>query len=277
MSLTPTIERLPTSVTDAPRQPPSGEAPVANPLDVVFRIPGACRLAGRLGRAELRRRLLHVLPGLFPLLLWLYPHDYPWELPLRVWVAGLAVLLAFFGLKHFRSVARHGEGAGNDSVMGYSFSVLGTLAVAPQHPEYTLMVVTILAFGDGSATLGGVLLGGPKLFWNREKTWAGLLSFWLCGSLVSAVAYWGEVVPHVPFREALLVGAIITAAAAFAESLPLRMNDNLRVGIVSLVACFAVVEQEYIPLRMLAIATTAVWLVMRLRRARRSDGVDALP
>lgn len=241
-----------------------------NPLDLVFRLPGAAWAAGRLGQAELRRRLLHMLPGLLPLLLWLYPHQYPdWEPQIRIWVAGLAMLLAFFGLKHFQSVARNGESAGLGSVLGYSFAVLGSLAIAPQHPEYSLIVLTILAFGDGSATLGGMLIGGPRLFWNRNKTWAGLLCFAACGTIVASLAYWGEVRPTPAWQDALVIGGIIAAAAALAESLPLSMNDNFRVGIVTMVACFAVIEQEYRPLKMLCVATVVV-LIAACVRARRT-------
>ncbi len=241
-----------------------------NPLNVVFRLPGAGWAAKRLGQAELRRRLLHMVPGLLPLLLWVYPHQYPdWEPQIRIWVAGLAMLLAFFGLKHFHSVARSGETAGIGSVVGYSFAVLGALAIAPQHPEYSLIVLTILAFGDGSATLGGMLIGGPKLFWNRHKTWAGLLCFTAAGTVVATLAYWGEVRPTPEWRDALIVGSVVAAAAALAESLPLRMNDNFRVGIVTVVACFAIVEQEYRPLKMLCVGS-ALLLIATFVRPRRT-------
>ena len=240
-----------------------------SPLDVVFRLPGAAWASGRLGQSELRRRLLHMLPGLLPVLLWLYPHEYPnWEPQIRIWVAGLAMLLAFFGLKHFQAVARNGESAGLGSVLGYAFAVLGSLAIAPQHPEYSLIVLTILAFGDGSATLGGMLIGGPRLFWNRDKTWAGLLCFTACGTLVASVVYWGEVRPTPAWGEALFVGGIIAVSAAVAESLPLRMNDNFRVGIVTMVACFAVVEQEFRPLKMLCVATVVLLIAARIKSRR---------
>lgn len=254
---------------------PRNEMPTAvretdrNPLNVVMKLPGAKWAAARLGQSELRRRLLHMVPGLLPILLWLYPHEYPdWEPQIRVWVAGLAMLLAFFGLKHFQSVARSGESAGLGSVLGYSFAVLGALAVAPLHPEYALIVLTILAFGDGSATLGGMLIGGPRLPWNRQKTWAGLLCFAGSGTLVAAFTYWAEVKPTPEWGAAFTIGATVATAAAIAESLPMRVNDNFRVGIVTLVACFAVVEQEFRPLKMLCIGAAALLLAVWIRSRR---------
>ncbi|REJ74679.1 MAG: hypothetical protein DWQ29_17270 [Planctomycetota bacterium] len=246
-------------------------------LDTVFKLPGAAALSARLGRSELRRRLLHMVPGLLPFVLWVYPHEYPWtdETPIRVWVAGLAIILAFYGLRHFREIARSGEGSGDTSVLGYSFSVLGALAIAPDNPEITLIVLVILAFGDGSATLGGMLMKGPTLFWNRAKTWAGLISFWVVGTLFAAVVYWGEVVPQISWETAFRHAGLIVICAAFAESLPLRMNDNLRVGIATLIASLAVIAGEYRPVKMLIVATVVLLIVHHLQRRRLNAAADS--
>jgi len=245
---------------------PNSESTAGSPLDFVFRLPGSRTIAGRMGRAELRRRLLHMAPGLLPLVLWAYPHNYPdWELPVRVWVCGLAIALAFFGINRRREVQRDGELDWTESVLWYSFSVIGALAVAPRHPEYCLMVLTILAFGDGSATLGGKLIGGPRLPWNRDKSWAGLLCFWACGTVMSALAFRGEV-PQTTFGHAAAIAALVTLAAAVAESLPLKLNDNLRVGIATLVACETTIGGDPHALRMLAVGSVVFWLISRWRR-----------
>ena len=246
-------------------------------LDTVFKLPGAAILSAKLGPAELRRRMLHMVPGLLPFILWVYPHGYPWsdETPIRVWIAGLAIIIAFFGLRNFRSFARSGEANGDTSVLGYSFSVLGALAIAPENPEITLIVLVILAFGDGSATLGGMLLKGPKLFWNRDKTWAGLASFWVVGTLFAAVVYWGEVVPQISWETAFRHAALIAGCAAVAESLPLRMNDNLRVGIATLIASLAFIAGEYRPVKMLIGASVVLLIVHHLQRRRGSAAVES--
>ena len=262
---------FPTMSAATPGDPISG-----SPLDVVFSLPGSRAIAGRMGPAELRRRLLHMTPGLLPLLLWLYPHSYPeWELPVRVWVCGLAIGLAFFGLRRGREVERAGESAHgwNDSVLWYSFSVIGALAIAPDHPEYCLMVLTILALGDGSATLGGKLIGGPRLLWNHDKTWTGLLCFWIAGSAISTLAYWGEV-PNATFAGSLRAAAIVTAAAALAESLPLKLNDNLRVGLATLVACEQTIGGDPHALRMLVVGSIVFGLISLWRRRRPVAGTQ---
>jgi dolichol kinase len=243
---------------------PSVDIAQRTPFDVALRLPGAAALARRLGMPEFRRRLLHMLPGLLPFVLWAYPHDRLWELPVRVWVVGLTVLLAYFGIKHFNAMLREGE-RGSESILAYAISVLASLAVAPENPEFTLIVLVILAFGDGSATLGGMLIGGPKLLWNRDKTWAGLLSFWIVGTLMSTIVYHGELA-GVTWRNAALFGAGVAACAAVAESLPLRFNDNFRVGIATLVGCFVIAKDDYRLLLMVSVASIVAFLVMRKSR-----------
>lgn len=230
-----------------------------NPMDLILRLPGVSRIAARIGMPELRRRLLHMLPGLLPFVLWVYPHERMWELPVRVWVVGLVMLVVTFGMRSFGSMLRPGE-SGASSVLNYGFCVLGALAIAPNHPEFMLIVVVLLAFGDGSATLGGMLIGGPRLFWNRDKTWSGLMCFFVAGTVTSAVVYWGEV--DVSWRDAFVLGAAVALCAALAESLPVRLDDNLRVGFASLTACFVYVDQ-YELLIMMCVASVVGFFVSR--------------
>lgn len=232
-----------------------------SPFDAALWLPGAAAVARRLGMPEFRRRLLHMLPGLLPFVLWAYPHERMWELPVRVWVVGLTVLLGYFGVKHFNSMLRQGE-RGSESIIAYAISVLASLAVAPQNPEFTLIVLVILAFGDGSATLGGMLIGGPRLFWNRDKTWAGLLSFWIAGTLMATIVYQGEL-DDVTWRSAALFGSGVALFAALAESLPLRLNDNFRVGIATLIGCFLIANHDHRPLLMVSVASVVAFLVLR--------------
>ena len=231
-----------------------------NPMSFFLRMPGVSRVAARIGMPELRRRLLHMLPGLLPLVLWVYPHERMWELPVRVWVVGLVMLVVTFGMKSFGSMLRPGE-SGASSVLNYGFCVLGSLAIAPEHPEFTLIVVVLLAFGDGSATLGGMLIGGPRLFWNRDKSWAGLACFFVAGTVTAAVVYWGEV--EVSWSDAFALGAAVALCAALAESLPVRLDDNLRVGIAAITACFVIVDHNFQLLIMMSVASVVGFLISR--------------
>lgn len=235
------------------------------PLDALARLPVAAQIVNRIGIHEFRRRLLHMLPGLLPFVLWAYPHEQIWELPVRVWIVGLVAVIVTFGMRNFGSMLREGE-SGAASVLYYGLCVLGSLAVAPLHPEFMLIVVVLLAFGDGSATLGGLLLGGPKLFWNRKKSWSGLACFFACGTLTATVVYWGEV--DVTWQAAFLVGAGVAGCAAVAESLPIRLDDNLRVGIAAITACFVIVEHNYQLVIMVSVASlVGSFFAWRYRRA----------
>lgn len=197
----------------------------------------------RFGPTEVRRRIWHMAPGLLPFLLWPIPHTDPLSTTLQLIMIGIGVVLAswiFFGFRH---IARNGSISDRlGGVGGYAGSVLAMLLLFPAHAELGLTVLGVLAFGDGSATIGGLLLRGPTLPWNRNKTWSGLLTFLLIGTPMAALIYWGEsnnllaIQEGVSFPTALLIGGGTVLAAAIAESLASRINDNIRVGIVSAVA-----------------------------------------
>lgn len=210
------------------------------------RIPVAVRLplTARLDRSELRRRLWHMAPGLLPFVLWFFPHSDPMSPRLRTIVILIAVVLATSIYRRFRMIARHEElDDGTVAVFGYAGSVLAAVLLFPAHIELGLTVLGIVAFGDGSATLGGLLLDGPRLPWNREKTWAGLLTFLLIGTPMAALIFWGEPYHNpealgtpVAFSTALICAGAAVLASAISESLPSRVNDNLRVGVTAAVA-----------------------------------------
>src|SRR5690606_23933522 len=116
-------------------------------------------------------------------------------------------------------------------VLGYAASVMAMLLAAPDLPQLGLSVLAVLAFGDGTATLVGKLVGGPRLPWNRDKTWSGLTAFLLAGTVTASLYYWGETwfntdnpqYREIPFSTALTCGAIMTFTAAVAESVRSRL------------------------------------------------------
>ncbi len=193
-----------------------------------------------LGGREWRRRLWHMLPGTLPFVLWPFPHRDPLSPVLRdvMLIVGGAIGLCILVMYHSirRSEAdRHQLAA----VAGYLFSVVMPLALFPAAPELGLTVLAILAFGDGSATLFGLLVKGPRLPWNARKTWSGFAGFVSVGTVMAAAVYWGEshnleARPPIPsFSTALTIASAATIASALAESIPARLNDNIRVGIVA--------------------------------------------
>src|SRR5438445_447469 len=83
------------------------------------------------------------------------------------------------------------------------------------------------------ATLAGMLVRGRKLPWNREKSWAGLAAFLLCAIPLATLVYWAEARPGVALSLACACVAPAVLMAALAESLPVRINDNIRVGVIA--------------------------------------------
>src|SRR3989441_5846919 len=90
----------------------------------------------------------------------------------------------------------------------------------------------IMALGDGMASVAGETLRGPALKWNPGKTWGGLLGFVVAGS---AGAYlltrWSS--PSLPVGKAFVVCVATAVVGAMVESLPIRLDDNLSVPLVS--------------------------------------------
>ena len=196
----------------------------------------------RLPSRELKRRFWHICPGLLAFALHIVSHADPISPTLQLIIVGCCIAIAARILLGFRQIQRQGEGAGLAAVGGYSLSVLLTAFLFPRHLELGLAVLAILAFGDGSATLVGLTFRGPRLSWNRAKSWSGLLGFVVIGSLMTAWIYWGEThnpeaaEPAVSFGLALLLTSPAVVAAALAESIRSRINDNIRVGVVAAIA-----------------------------------------
>lgn len=184
----------------------------------------------KMGAREFRRRLWHVTPGLLPFLLWPIPHEDPISPTLKYIILAISLFVAGRIFFQWQQISRNRSEGRSAAVLGYLIAVVGTLLVFPAQLELSFLVLATLAFGDGLATLGGIVLAGPALPWNHNKTVAGTVSFALFGTLMGAAVYWGEANPIVPFSDALIVAAITACMAALAESLPTRLNDNIRVG-----------------------------------------------
>ncbi len=194
---------------------------------------------------EIRRRFWHMAPGMLAFGLHLESHADPITPTLKAIIVGCCVVIAAKIFSGFRKIERQGEGKGTASVAGYAFSVLLTMLLFPRHLEIGVGVLSILAFGDGSATLFGLMFRGPRLPWNSTKSWSGFLAFIVVGSLMSTWLYWGETWnpeasdPGVSFLHALLIVCPAVIAAALAESIRTRLNDNIRVGVVAAITLIA--------------------------------------
>jgi uncharacterized protein (TIGR00297 family) len=124
---------------------------------------------------------------------------------------------------------RRGVPAG---ILYYPIAVLLLIVCFRNRPDIAAAAWGILAVGDGMATLVGQRVGGARLPWNRDKTWAGSAAFAATGGLAGVLLCWWtqpNVVPAAPFW--FVVGAPLAAAivAAAVETIPVRLDDNLSV------------------------------------------------
>ena len=135
-------------------------------------------------RSELPRKLVHVgMGGCALLLRWLTP----WQ---AVFMAVAALILNSFFLHGITrgALLRPEERASGFSrgVVLYPAILLLTFIVFRSRLELAAGIWALLAVGDGMATLSGLALRGPRLPWNPQKTWSGLVAFVLFGTAASA-------------------------------------------------------------------------------------------
>ena len=179
-------------------------------------------------KSETVRQLLHItmvgFAGLLRVLTW----------PQAAAMAAAALL--FNGLLLGRvvpGIIRPADAAGHRAgVMFYPLSVLLLVLVFQARLDMVAAAWAVMAFGDGTATLAGMRIGGPRLPWNQDKTWSGLAAFAVAGS-VGAVALSMWVAPAVsPTPAAAFTWYAPVAAAlvaALVETIPVGLDDNLSV------------------------------------------------
>jgi dolichol kinase len=160
----------------------------------------------------------------------LLPHSDPLGWYSQAFLVVVVCATALISMNRAKLFERRGQRGWSVSVISYAMIALGLLLAFPSQPEIGMAVTMIIAFGDGSATMAGKILRGPKLPWNRHKSWSGLAAFMVCSVPLASFIYWAEARPGVSFPIALCCVAPAVAVAAAAESLPLRLNDNIRVG-----------------------------------------------
>ena len=185
---------------------------------------------------EACRKFLHMTPGVLPFVLAAVDHPDPLDGVSLAVVATICVVLTAVFLALTRIVRRPDEDNYLSTVLSYPACVLAVLVLFPARAEFAAVVVVVLAFGDGAASIGGRLFGKTRLPWNPEKSWAGTLAFLACAAPLASLAYWLEARPAVAPGVALACGIAAAAAGAVAESLPTRITDNARVGVAAALA-----------------------------------------
>ena len=117
-------------------------------------------------------------------------------------------------------------------IIFYPISVLFLILMFPNRLDIVAAAWGILAFGDGMATLAGISFGRRRIPWNREKSIVGSVAFFVCGGMAGAfLAWWCRPGLMPPAYMWFSLGAPFVAAlvAAFVETIPVRLDDNLSV------------------------------------------------
>src|ERR1051325_10074256 len=164
------------------------------------------------------RKFLHIVFGLVAISL----KYIPWRV--AALVAAAAVLLNWVVLHRLvgKRVARHERGWDWGIVL-YPAAVLALILVFNWHIGIAAVGWVIMAFGDGFATLIGRAVPLARLPWNGEKSLGGSIAFLIFGGVAALLmarlfdgpAFWAV--------------AVAVVAAAVAETVPLRLNDNVDV------------------------------------------------
>jgi uncharacterized protein (TIGR00297 family) len=141
-----------------------------------------------------------------------------------------------------KRVARHERGFDSGIVL-YPFAVLVLIVAFRHRLEIAGAVWAILAFGDGFATLAGRLIRGPRLPWNPDKSFSGLVAF-LAFGFVGAEVVWMAIAGNAP----LTIIAVVVVICAIVESLPLNVDDNFVVPLAGGVAFALLLMMRMTPL-----------------------------
>jgi uncharacterized protein (TIGR00297 family) len=114
----------------------------------------------------------------------------------------------------------------------YPVSVLALIILYRHHLHVAASAWAIMALGDGMASVAGESLRGAALPWNREKRWTGFAGFVVAGTL-GAYALTRWVAPALPAGKVLLVSFAGAVVGALVESIPIKLDDNVSVPLVS--------------------------------------------
>jgi uncharacterized protein (TIGR00297 family) len=178
----------------------------------------------RLDPVEIRRKSLHIGMGLFALLL----RRLVWQEAVLFALAALAFNLFILPRRGGGSLLRPRdiERGFPIGIVLYPVVVLALILIFRNDLSIAAAGWGFLAFGDGFATLFGEGLGGPRLPWNGEKSWAGLAAYFLFGG-AGAAALWSFVSSHPLNSGVLLIFAVAGILGAVIESLPSELDDNI--------------------------------------------------
>jgi uncharacterized protein (TIGR00297 family) len=210
---------------------------------------------------ETRRQALHIAVGGFAFLLrWL-----TW--PQAALLATGAITFNLLLLPRLApGVVRRGE-RGHPWTSGlvvYPMAVLALVLLFRSRLDLAATAWAVLAAGDGMATLIGANTHTARLPWNRDKSVGGLVGFLLAGSVGAVALQWWT--GPTPADSWLLIAAVAAAvASAFAETIPIRLDDNITVPAVAAAVLWSASVMN--PSLLVATFSAASWWMLAINVA----------
>lgn len=178
-------------------------------------------------RSELIRKLGHIGFGVGAFLVRPLGVGGASAIALAALLFNLLLLSRFGGKAIWRQrEARQGFAAG---IVFYPLSILVLLLAFWRRPEVAAAVWGIVAFGDGFAALVGATGVGPALPWNPRKSWVGSIAFVLAAAPLAAILTCWTAPGRYPVLFVVVVSVLASTLAAWVESQPLELDDNLTV------------------------------------------------
>jgi uncharacterized protein (TIGR00297 family) len=184
--------------------------------------------------AERTRQWVHVGSGAFALLLRYLTWWQAIALAAFAVVFNVLILPRIGGRRLYRPID---EARGFPlGILLYPLAVLGLILAFSKRLDLAASAWAILALGDGTATLVGRGIASPTLPWNREKTVSGTLAFIIFGALGGVALMWWmrSTIEPPPSLTFVLVAPVVGAiTAAFVETIPIRLDDNISVPVTA--------------------------------------------
>ncbi len=195
---------------------------------------------------KLGRKLIHIGTGPIFVLCWLmFPDDaisrylaalIPLLITLQFALVGLGIMKDEAAVEAMTRTGNPKEILRGPLFYGIMF-VLFTVIYWKDSP-IGITALMMMCGGDGIADIIGRRVKSPKLAWSREKSFAGLVSVFIGGWLMTIFVIAVYIVAGIfaaPLADYLLPVSIIALGGTLVESLPYKDIDNITLTVVSVI------------------------------------------
>lgn len=186
---------------------------------------------------ETMRKVVHIGVGNVILFAW-------WlQIPTWIGIAASVVFAAIMLLSYVLPILTSINGVGRESWGTFFYAVSIGVLVAwfwpIQQPQFAVLGVLMMTWGDGLAAVAGVRYGKhPYQVWGIQKSWEGSITMWAV-SFAIATAILATTLDHPGL--ALGIGLLVSICGTGLEAFSKFGLDNLTVPIGSAAICFGLV------------------------------------